>query len=78
MRLSMLKHSKHRSRGAAQALDLPPIGVEKRNDSPRGIDGLIRGVLHAGEKELQPTLPVSSSANAREEIVVRLPVRFNT
>jgi hypothetical protein len=52
------------------------IFVEEAWYPPRRFGSLIRCLLHAGQEELDPRLPITMCPNPVEEFVVALPIRL--
>src|SRR5215469_7154410 len=69
-------YAKNGRGGPTEPFDLPPVLLEQGEDLVRTLGSLRRGVFDAGQKELQPGLPISGRPNSIEEFVIALAVRL--
>ena len=59
---------------AADPPDTPTVLLERLGDALRGRDRALRGLAHAVEEEIEPSLPIAGAAHVGQEVVVGAPV----
>ena len=74
--LYVLEHAQYRGCGSAERIDLLLIVLEKVQYLACGAGGLVGGVAHANQEEIEPGFPIALGSHPVEQFVVRGSIGF--